>query len=163
MAWRKVEFCEADRAVVRRDRVEHEDRFVRQKLDVLWLLHHGLKQAAVCEITGVSRKSVDRYLTLWAAGGLAAVSEDKHYHPTSALEPHREQIQSEFQAHPPRTVAEAATRIEQLTGVRRCTEQVRLFLHGLGLSWRQVAAVPLPPKKVSTSTWPTSAGFSTSN
>ena len=163
MAWRKVEFCEADRAVVRRDRVEHRDCFVRQKLDVLWLLHHGLKQAAVCEITGVSRKSVDRYLGLWEAGGLEAVSEDKHYRRTSALEPHRDRILAEFQAQLPRTVAEAAARIEQLTGVRRCPEQVRLFLRSLGLSWRQVAAVPLPPKKVSTSTWPTSASFSTSN
>lgn len=163
MAWRKVEFCEADREVVRRDRLEHQDCFVRQKLDVLWLLHHGLKQTAVCEITGVSRKSVDRYLRLWVSGGLEAVQEDQHYRPTSALEPHRERIVAEFQSQPPRTVAEAATRIEQLTGVRRCHEQVRLFMRSVGLSWRQVAAVPLPPKKVSTSTWPTSDSSSTNN
>lgn len=152
MAWRKVEVCEAERELVRRDRLEHRDCFVRQKLDVLWLLHHGLKQAAVCEITGVSRKSVDRYLRLWASGGLEAVYEDQHYRPTSALEPYREMLAAEFQAQPPRTVAEAAERIEQLTGVRRCPEQVRLFLRSLGMSWRQVAAVPLPPKKVSPNT-----------
>lgn len=163
MGWRKVEFGEADRAVVRQARLEHPDGFVRQKLDVLWLLHHGLKQSAVCQITGVSRKSVDRYLQLWEAGGLEAVSEDKHYRPTSALEPYRELIVAEFQARPPRTIAEAAERIAGLTGVRRCPEQVRLFLRGLGMSWRQVAAVPLPPKKVSPNTWRTSVGSSTSN
>lgn len=163
MAWRQVEVGGAERELMRRDRLEHEDRFVRQKLDVLWLLHHGLKQAVVCQITGVSRKTVDRYLTLWEAGGLEALYEDKHYRPTSALDPHREMLAAEFQARPPRTVAEAAQRIERLTGVCRCTEQVRLFLHGLGMSWRQVAAVPLPPKKVSTSTWPINASFSTNN
>lgn len=163
MAWRKVEVGEAERELMQRDRMAHEDRFVRRKLDVLWLLHCGLKQAEVCRISGVSRKSVDRYLTLWEAGGLEAVYEDKQCHPTSALEPHREKIKAEFQAQPPRTVAEAAERIEQLTGVRRCPEQVRLFMHGLGLSWRQVAAVPLPPKKVSTSTWPTNASSWTNN
>ena len=163
MAWRKVEFCEAERALLRRTRLEHPDSFVRQKLDVLWLLHYGLKQAVVCEMTGVSRKSVDRYLTLWASGGLEAVYEDKHYRPTSALEPHREMLVAEFQAQPPRTVAEAAQRIEQLTGVRRCPEQVRLFMRSLGMSWRQVAAVPLPPKKVSPNTWQPSDSSSTSN
>ena len=163
MAWRKVEFGEADQEFVRRARLEHQDGFVRQKFDVLWLLHHGLKQSAVCQITGVSRKSVDRYLRLWEAGGLEAVYEDKHYRPTSALEPYRELIAAEFQTQPPRTIAEAAERIAQLTGVRRCPEQVRLFLRGLGMSWRQVAAVPLPPKKVSPNTWRTSASSSTNN
>lgn len=163
MAWRKVEFCEADQESVRQGRLAHADPFVRQKLDVLWLLHHGLKQTAVCEITGVSRKSVDRYLRLWATGGLEAVHEDKHYRPASALDPYREQIAAEFRQQPPRTIAEAAQRIEQLTGVRRCPEQVRLFVRSLGMSWRQVAAVPIPPKKVSMSMWQTSGGSSTSN
>ncbi|MCC7084171.1 MAG: helix-turn-helix domain-containing protein [Pirellulales bacterium] len=96
---------------------------MRQKLDVLWLLHHGLKQAAVCQITGVSRKTVDRYLTLWEAGGLEAVYENKHYHPTSALETHREKLKAEFQAHPPRTVAEAASRILDAEQARLRPEQ----------------------------------------
>lgn len=163
MAWRKVELGEADRATVRQARLEHPDGFVRQKLDVLWLLHHGLKQTAVCQIAGVSRKSVDRYLGLWETGGLEAVTEDKHYRPRSALEPHRELLAAEFRAQPPRTVAEAADRIAQLTGVRRCPEQVRLFLRSLGMSWRQVAAVPLPPKKVSPNMWPTNDSSSTNN
>jgi len=53
----------------------------------------------------------------------------------------------EFGQRPPHTVAEACERVEQLTGVRRGRTQVREFLHeNLGLRWRTVAAVPVPPK-----------------
>jgi hypothetical protein len=54
----------------------------------------------------------------------------------------------EFRRQPPRSVAEAAQRIEQFTGILRKPTQVRAFLRNtLGLHWRKVAAVPLPPKK----------------
>ena len=43
---------------------------------------------------------------------------------------------------------ETHERIAELTGVGRRTVQVRHFLRDqLGLSWRKVVAVPVPPKK----------------
>jgi transposase len=57
-------------------------------------------------------------------------------------------LEVEFGQRPPQTVAEACERIEQLTGVRRGETQVREFLReNLGLRWRKVAAVPVPPKQ----------------
>jgi hypothetical protein len=38
-------------------------------------------------------------------------------------------------------------RIEALTGVHVQPTQTRAFLHALGLKWRKIAALPLPPKK----------------
>ena len=68
------------------------------------------------------------------------------------LAAHAEAIKQEFARLPARTVAEAAARIEALTGVRRKLSQTRLFLKKLGLKFQRVRAVPVPPKKVSTST-----------
>ena len=44
--------------------------------------------------------------------------------------------------HPPATVAEAAEKIAELTGVRRKPTQVRQFLKRLGMAPRKVAAIP---------------------
>lgn len=44
--------------------------------------------------------------------------------------------------HPPTTVAEAAEKIAELTGVRRKPTQVRQFLKHLGMKPRKVAAIP---------------------
>ena len=54
----------------------------------------------------------------------------------------------EFRQRPPKVVAEACDRIERLTGVRRQATQVRLLLRErLGLRWRKVVAIPVPPQK----------------
>ncbi len=161
MAWRTVDLNEADAMVVRRQRLEGECRLVRQKCDVLWLLHCGFQQADVGRVTGVSRKTVDRYLRTWQQGGVEALCADKRHRPTFALDEYRDVLRQSFTEQPARSVPEAAERIERLTGVKRSLEAVRTYLHRLGLSWRQVAAVPIPPKKVSTNRWRTSHSFST--
>ena len=62
--------------------------------------------------------------------------------PRSALHPHRATIEAEFREHPPATVAEAAVRIESLTGVARRPTQVRQFLTALGMKPRKVGMFP---------------------
>ena len=64
------------------------------------------------------------------------------------MKPHLVSLEDAFIQRPPKVVAEACDRIEQLTGVRRQPTQVRMFLRDtLGLRWRKVAAIPVPPKK----------------
>ena len=63
------------------------------------------------------------------------------------MEPHAVSLENEFNERPPRSVAEAQARIETLTGVRVQPTQTRAFLHSLGLKWRKIAAIPVPPKQ----------------
>jgi transposase len=57
-------------------------------------------------------------------------------------------LEEYFWDHPPRSTKEAAAVIEQQTGLRRGLTQVRQFLkYQLGLSWRKVASIPVPPKQ----------------
>ena len=72
--------------------------------------------------------------------------------PVTDLAAHREAIRAEFTRQPARSIAEAAERIEGLTGIRRQPTQVRQFLKGMGLKWQRIRAIPVPPKKLSTST-----------
>ena len=145
---RHFKFSQAVLAEIERDRFKHPDPLVQRRMEVLWLKAHGEKHQRIVELAGVSRPTVQRLLDLYEAGGLAAV---RTYHwkvPRSALAPHRAVLEAEFRQRPPHTVAEAVARIERLTGVRRSATRVREFLRdALGLRWRKVAAVPVPPQQ----------------
>ncbi len=65
----------------------------------------------------------------------------------SDLAAHTAAIRASLTETPVRTAAAARGRIEPLTGLRRKPTQVRVFLAGLGLKWRRVQAVPVPPER----------------
>jgi len=154
---RQVVWLDEDEARrVQRMRIHGESPQVRWWADVLWLLHLGHGVQDVMRISGASRRTVERCRRRWQQEGLDGLFEDRHYRPQSELDQFQDVVKADFEARPPRTVAEAAERIEQLTGVRRSSEPVRLFLLRLGMSFRQVAAIPVPPKKVSRNMSPTS-------
>jgi transposase len=145
-------------------RYRHPHPRVQQRMEVLWLLSQGESLSRAAELAGVSRTTAWRFVRAFRAGGIAQLSEWEWDSPGSELAAHRESLESEFRARPPHTAAEAAARIEALTGVRRGPTQVREFLrHTLGLSWRRVAALPVPPKKVSPSTFKHNATSWTKN
>src|SRR5512135_337571 len=115
---RTFTFSAEDRQDLAHDRYHHPDPRVQRKMEVLWLKSHGLSHDDIATYADVSRRSVQRYL-------------DEY-----------------FQAHPPRSTKQARAIIEQRTGVRRGLSQVRHFLKDrLGLRWRKVGAIPVPPKK----------------
>ena len=144
---RRFEFSQDMLIEIERDRFTHPDPLVQRRMEVLWLKAHGETHERIAELAAVARATVQRLLDSFAAGGLEAVRTFHWHVPVSALAPHRPQLEAEFRERPPHTVAEACTRIEQLTGVRRRPSQVRVFLRdALGLRWRKVAAVPVPPK-----------------
>jgi transposase len=64
------------------------------------------------------------------------------YHPVSDPAQHRNSIISEVQSLPPASDKEAAARIEQLTGVKRSPQRVRIFMRTIGMTFRKTAAIP---------------------
>ena len=145
---RHLEFAQDVLDEIRRDRFEHPDAIIQQRMEALWLRAHGEKHERIAEIAGVSRTTVHRILSRYRSGGLAAVRTLNWHTPQSALAPHRLALEAEFRLRPPATVAEACSRIEQLTGIRRSPTLVRHFLRQrLGMRWRKTGAVPLPPRK----------------
>ena len=144
---RHFEFPGEVLAEIERDRFRHPDPLVQRRMEVLWLKAHGETHVRIAELAGLSRATVQRVLDLYEKGGISAARTFHWKAATSALTTHRSVLETEFRQRPPHTVAEACERIEQLTGVRRRRTQVREFLReNLGLRWRKVAAVPVPPK-----------------
>lgn len=149
MAWLRVGLTEEQARVANAERDGHALGHVRRKMLVLWLLHCGLTRAKAAEVAGLGRATVQRYVAAFRAGGLDGLRTWGVAGPVGDLDAHREAVREEFAQRPVRCAAEACERIEALTGVRRQPTQVRRFLKSLGLKWRRVRAIPVPPKKVS--------------
>ena len=152
MAWLHVELNEQEQQVVNAERESHPQGHVRRKMLVLWLLHCGLTREKAALVTGLGRATVQRYVAAYRQGGLDGLRRWGVTGPVSDLAAHEGLLRESFAKEPCRSINEARERIERLTGIRRQPTQVRRFLKGLGLKFQRVRSVPVPPKKVSTST-----------
>jgi transposase len=145
---RRFQFTDEECEAISRERFYHPNPRVQQRMEILWLKHHGETHERIAELAAVSRRTVQRTLDLFEQGGLEAIRQFHEKGRPNDLAPHRASLEAEFRERPPKVVAEACDRIERLTGVRRRPTQVRHFLREtLGLRWRKVAAIPVPPKK----------------
>jgi transposase len=161
MAWFPIALSDEEQRIVNAERDAHPDAHVRRKMLVLWLLHHGDTRQRAATVTGLGRATVQRYVRAYKGGGLDGLRRWGVTGPVSDLAAHAEAIREALTAQPVRTLAEAADRIEQLTGLRRKPTQTRVFLKGLGFTYKRIRAIPIPPKKRSPSTLPRNGRSST--
>ena len=124
----RLTFSEEDRQALSKERYEHPDPLVQQRMEVLWLISQGLKYKEAARLAGVSKATMERYVALYRQGGLPALRETKWRKPTSDLQAHRQSLEESFRQNPPHTVAEACARIQEETGLERRPTQVRKFL-----------------------------------
>jgi transposase len=150
MAWFRVQLTPEQQSIVNEERSSHPHPRVREKMLILWLLHCGLTRQNAAEIAGVGRATVQRYVAAFRGGGLDGLRRWDVKGPVSEMAAYRDLIRASFENAPVRTIAEACDRLHQLTGLRRGPSQVRAFLKEMGLKWRLVRALPVPPQK----TWP---------
>jgi transposase len=159
MAWFRVKLTEEEQRVVNEERESHPNPVVRRRMLALWLLHCGLTRVEAAKIAVVGRATVERVVEAFRDGGLDGLRQWNRKGPTSKLASYRDLIRESFEKEPVRSVAEAADRIEKMTGLRRGPTQVREFMKSLGMKWQCMRAVPLPPKKVSRNMLLSSRGF----
>jgi transposase len=148
MAWYRTALSDKEQEVVNAERDSHPEAHVRRKMLILWLLHCGITRDKAAQVAGVARSTVQRYVAAYRDGGLDGLRRWGVTGPQSSLAEFTEQIRQSLTDSPVRTVAEAAERIEQITGLKRGPTQVRGFLKKhLGFAWRRTRAIPCPPKK----------------
>lgn len=151
MSWFRVKLTEEEQQIVNEERECHPSAVVRRRMLMLWSLHCGLTRAEAAKVAAVGRATVERVAKAFRDNGLDGLRQWNRKGPTSELIAFRDLIRESFEKEPVRSVAEAAQRIESMTGLRRGPTQVRKFMKGMGMKWQCMRAVPLPPKKVSRS------------
>jgi transposase len=145
---REFTFSGEDLKAIATDRYHHPHPRVQRKMEVLWLKSHGLSHQQIASLAGVSLRTAQRYLDEYLQGGLKQLRRCKWRGRKAALLQHERSLEGYFWDHPPASTKEAAKVILEQTGVRRGLTQVRAFLKvHLGLRYRKVAGIPVPPKK----------------
>ena len=131
---RRFTFTDDDLAALRHERYHHPHPRVQQRMEVLWLKSQGLPHEDIARLADVSRRSVQRYLDDFAAGGVARLRRLAWPGKPNELAAHHDSLEDYFLEHPPRSAREAQAAIEEQTGVRRGLTQVRAFLKKLSTS-----------------------------
>lgn len=138
----KITFSEADIEALRYWRFQHPDPRVQVRMEALYLRSQRVANRDILRLCGLSKASFHRYLNAYVMGGIDQLKQIDHYRPQSELAQHRATLEADFRDHPPATVAEAAARIQELTGIARKPTQVRQFMKALGMQPRKVGMIP---------------------
>ena len=140
---RRFTFTPEDLDAIRHERYQHPHPRVQQKMEVLWLKSQGFTHEDIARLADVSRRTVQRYLDEFAAGGLERVRRLPWKGKANELAAYQGSLEDYFVEHPPRSTREAQAAIEDQTGVRRGLTQVRTFLKKLSAC----AGVRLAPSR----------------
>ncbi len=138
----KLSFTLEEIKVLHYQRIHHPHPRVRLKMEALYLKSQNFAHQDIARLCRISESTLRRYLRDYATGGMNKLSEITFYRPQSELAHHREVISASFQDCPPATVAEAAARIKELTGLERKPSQVRQFMKSLGMKPLKVGMIP---------------------
>ena len=137
-----LKFTEQEKEALNYERYHHPDPRVQRKMEALWLKSQEESHQRIAQLTGVTVNVVTKYVKQYKAGGIEKLKEINMYRPESAMKEHQETIENYFREHPPATIKEAMSVIENITGLKRSEKPVRKFLKRIGLKRRKVGMVP---------------------
>lgn len=127
---------------IEEERFSCSDPQISRRLHALYLKSRGHSHQEISTYVGLSLNALTKIFKKYASGGMEEVRKMRYTPKRSALEDYREQLRAHFQEHPPTSVKQACCDIENLTGIRRKEERVRVFLHQLGMKPRKVGGIP---------------------
>jgi transposase len=138
----KLEFSTEEVEALRYWRFHHPHPHVQLKMEVVYLRSQKLGNKQIQQLCGISKATFYRYLHAYQEGGVEKLQELNFHRQQSQLVEHKTTLEEYFRAHPPATSAEAAARIEELSGIKRGPTQTREFLKELGMKPRKVGQIP---------------------
>ena len=139
----RLEFTEADIDALDYERYHHPHPQVQRKMEVIYLKSQGLSHQEIRRLCRLkSKTTLVKYLRDYQEGGIERLKALHYKGQPSRLNDHIPSLKSHFEAHPPRTAAEAQAEIERLTGIKRSPTQIKLFLKRIGMNPRKVGYLP---------------------
>lgn len=138
----KLTFTVEDVEQLHYGRFHHPHPRVQRKMEAVYLKSQGYPHWEIAQLIRVTKPTLLSYFRDYQVGGIAKLKELTFNRPQSELKQHQESLEAYFREHPPKTLAQAAAKIAQLTGMVRSREQVRQFLKSMGMSCRRVGVLP---------------------
>jgi transposase len=134
---------DADLDQLNYERYHYPDPMVQKRLHAVYLKARlNCSYRTISLITGLHHNMVSIWVQTYQRDGIAGVITNRYGTNKSKLEAYAASILADFEAQPPRSSEQAAERIFELTGIRRSTQQVRVFLKAHGLQFRKCGHIP---------------------
>ncbi len=124
------------------ERYNYPHPLVQKKIEALYLKSQKISHQKICQICRITRATLIKYLKQYQNQGIEGLKKLGYRGQRSELNQHRLTIEQDFRQSPPRTIAEAVQRIEQITGIKRSPTQVRQFIKKIGMKTRKIGYVP---------------------
>lgn len=139
----KITFTDDEVAELFYWKERHPHPRVRKKMSVLYLKSQQLTHKEIKRLERITEATLLAYLNAYQQpNGLEALKEIRFNKPKSDLMAHKDQIEAYFREYPPATSKAAAAKIEELTGIKRSEDRVRIFMKKIGMDIRKVGMIP---------------------
>ena len=99
----------------------------------LVLMIYGVKNNDIKSKTGISYDALRKYRAALESENIEPLFANNGYREKSELEEYDEIILVDFNKKPPKTLREAQERIQELTGLTRSLQRIRVYLQKRGL------------------------------
>ena len=138
----KIEFTEEEMKALDYERYHHPHPRVQRRMEALWLKSQNISHNQICQFTGIFSNTITDYFRKYKEYGIEGLKEANFYQPQSELRQYTKTIEAYFSDHPSASVKEAMAKIEELTGIKRSENRVRIFLKSIGMAPRKVGMIP---------------------
>ncbi len=137
-----LNISEADIELAKYERINNPIKTIRKRMDAVYWVSQGYSRAEAADKSGVHRNSVTNYIRIYNKDGVEGLRVFKYKGFVSVLQGQRISIEKLFREKLPRNSREAVSMIEGLTGEKLGREEVRLFMHKIGMKPRMTGHVP---------------------
>ena len=121
----KIDFDTEAVDALENERYHHPDPKVQKRMEVLYLKSQDVAHREICRLCRISKPTLVAYLKQYQAGGTEQLKKFNYQGMSSELDKHGIPLESYFEEHPPRTVAEAQHVIREQTGIERSPTQIQ--------------------------------------
>ncbi len=137
-----LNLSESEIRVLNYERFRHRSPIVQKRLHVIYLRSLGYNNQQISECMDVHANSVINYVKLYQQGGIEALKELHYCGHESELMNYSDSIEKEFRKKPPLSSKEAAYKIELLTGIKRSSTQIKIFMKRIGMKFLKMGHIP---------------------
>jgi transposase len=137
-----VKFSQEEIDRLFKERYLHPHPRVQKRLEAMYLKSQGISHREIMRLVKVSTRGLVQWIRAYQDGGIEALKKLEWKGSSTPLSKHRGTLEEYFKKHPPISVKDACTKIEELTGIRRSETPVRNFLKSMGMSFRKTGNVP---------------------
>ena len=138
----QVDIAQNDLEAIKYERIHHPHPRIQQRMHVLWFKINNLPHKQIAQLADVRENTVTSYIRMYKEGGVEKLKVLNFYKPQSELVQFTTTLEKYFDENPPASIKEAASRVEQLTGIKRSETQIRQFLTSIGIKRQKVGTIP---------------------